>query len=244
MTTAIYLKVASDRRVETERFLRTFDSQTGVSPTTRRARHGGPPAQSRPPRGFGFRGHLTWGDAAPLPGVGTCLSVRYLAQPCGVAVDPLGPGDATTWTCRALPCPSCPWKSRIVGSGEEAPDQLLANPNWRIHPKAQRAALRDPLGSVGFVAQVLVNQRHGPPRRRPSPRRGGPLPRPTHHPGPVHRPRARRGGPRAGHPRPAGGDGGGRRREAPRAARRRQRRLRGAGGDAGRARATGDEGRP
>jgi hypothetical protein len=28
MTTAIYLKVANDRRVETERFLRTFDSPT------------------------------------------------------------------------------------------------------------------------------------------------------------------------------------------------------------------------
>jgi hypothetical protein len=27
MTTAIHLKVANDRRVETERFLRTFDSQ-------------------------------------------------------------------------------------------------------------------------------------------------------------------------------------------------------------------------
>jgi hypothetical protein len=26
-----YLKVANDRRVETERFLRTFDSRTGVS---------------------------------------------------------------------------------------------------------------------------------------------------------------------------------------------------------------------
>lgn len=27
------------------------------------------------------------------------------------------------------------WENRIVGQGEEAPDQLLANPaNWRIHP--------------------------------------------------------------------------------------------------------------
>ena len=49
-----------------------------------------------------------------------------------------------------------------MGSGEEAPDQLLANPaNWRIHGKAQRAALRDLLGSVGFVAQVIVNRRSG-----------------------------------------------------------------------------------
>jgi hypothetical protein len=32
MTTATNLKVANDCRVETERFLRTFDSLTGVSP--------------------------------------------------------------------------------------------------------------------------------------------------------------------------------------------------------------------
>ncbi len=32
--------------------------------------------------------------------------------------------------------PTAPWRNRITGSGEEAPDQLLANPaNWRIHPK-------------------------------------------------------------------------------------------------------------
>jgi ParB-like chromosome segregation protein Spo0J len=49
-----------------------------------------------------------------------------------------------------------------VGSGEEAPDQLLANPsNWRIHGKAQRAALREVLDTVGYVAQVIVNRRTG-----------------------------------------------------------------------------------
>jgi DNA modification methylase len=54
------------------------------------------------------------------------------------------------------------WANRIVGSGNEAPDQLLANPsNWRTHPKAQREALRDVLGTVGYVAQVIVNQRTG-----------------------------------------------------------------------------------
>ena len=57
---------------------------------------------------------------------------------------------------------AAPWKSRIVGSGEEAPDHLLAHPsNWRTHGRAQRAALRDILGSVGFVAQVIVNRRTG-----------------------------------------------------------------------------------
>jgi DNA modification methylase len=49
-----------------------------------------------------------------------------------------------------------------VGAGEEAPDQLLANPsNWRTHGRAQRAALRDLLDGVGFVAQVIVNRRTG-----------------------------------------------------------------------------------
>jgi DNA modification methylase len=54
------------------------------------------------------------------------------------------------------------WRNRIVGSGEEAPDQLLANPsNWRVHPKAQQQALAGILGQVGWVQQVLVNRRTG-----------------------------------------------------------------------------------
>jgi len=58
--------------------------------------------------------------------------------------------------------PPTPWRSRIVGSGEEAPDQLLANPaNWRLHPRAQQAALAGVLGQVGWVQQVLVNRRTG-----------------------------------------------------------------------------------
>jgi hypothetical protein len=37
--------------------------------------------------------------------------------------------------------PASPWRNRIIGHGEEAPDQLLANPrNWRIHPKAATRA--------------------------------------------------------------------------------------------------------
>lgn len=53
-------------------------------------------------------------------------------------------------------------RNRIVGSGEEAPDQLVANPlNWRIHPQAQQKALRGSLETVGWVQQVLVNQRTG-----------------------------------------------------------------------------------
>lgn len=52
-----------------------------------------------------------------------------------------------------------PWKSRIVGHGEEAPDQLLANPqNWRIHPKPQQDALAGVLNQVGWVQDVIVNR--------------------------------------------------------------------------------------
>lgn len=57
---------------------------------------------------------------------------------------------------------STAWRNRIVATGEEAPDQLLANPaNWRIHPKAQQDALASVLDGVGWVGSVLVNQRTG-----------------------------------------------------------------------------------
>jgi hypothetical protein len=55
-----------------------------------------------------------------------------------------------------------PWRNRITGHGEEAPDQLLANPkNWRVHPKTQEDALSGVLGQVGWVASIIVNQRTG-----------------------------------------------------------------------------------
>jgi hypothetical protein len=58
--------------------------------------------------------------------------------------------------------PPAPWRNRIVGVGEEAPDQLLANPqNWRTHPAPQRDALRGSLSEVGWVQQVMVNRRTG-----------------------------------------------------------------------------------
>jgi hypothetical protein len=42
------------------------------------------------------------------------------------------------------------------------PDQLLANPrNWRIHPKAQQEALAAVLDQVGWVQDIIVNQRTG-----------------------------------------------------------------------------------
>ena len=53
-----------------------------------------------------------------------------------------------------------PFSSRIVGEGEEAPDQLLANPlNWRRHPKVQQDALEAMLRTVGWVQRVIVNRR-------------------------------------------------------------------------------------
>ena len=54
------------------------------------------------------------------------------------------------------------WKSRIIGTGEEAPDQLLANPmNFRIHPKEQQSALKAVLDEVGWVDDVIVNKTTG-----------------------------------------------------------------------------------
>ncbi|MCL5942762.1 MAG: DNA methylase [Actinobacteria bacterium] len=54
------------------------------------------------------------------------------------------------------------WRNRIVGSGEEDPAQLLANPlNWRGHPVAQREALRGVLREVGVVQEVIINRRSG-----------------------------------------------------------------------------------
>src|SRR5476649_2556080 len=62
--------------------------------------------------------------------------------------------------------PSAPasvvWKNRIVGYGEEPPDQLLANEkNWRIHPKIQQDALQGALSKVGIVQNVIVTRRSG-----------------------------------------------------------------------------------
>ena len=58
--------------------------------------------------------------------------------------------------------PAAAWANRIVGSGAEAPDALLANPaDWRVHPKAQQDALGGVLDQVGWVQQVLVNRRTG-----------------------------------------------------------------------------------
>jgi ParB-like chromosome segregation protein Spo0J len=54
------------------------------------------------------------------------------------------------------------YESRIVGHGEVAPAELVANPsNWRTHPKAQQDALAGVLSEVGWVQDVIVNKRSG-----------------------------------------------------------------------------------
>jgi ParB-like chromosome segregation protein Spo0J len=54
------------------------------------------------------------------------------------------------------------WKNRIVGHGEEEPEQLLANPlNFRRHPGPQFEALRGSLAELGWVKSVLVNRLTG-----------------------------------------------------------------------------------
>lgn len=54
------------------------------------------------------------------------------------------------------------WENRIVGHGEESPENLLANPlNFRVHPKRQQDALQGVLDEVGVVDEVIVNQRTG-----------------------------------------------------------------------------------
>mgnify|MGYP001156005867 CR=1 FL=1 len=54
------------------------------------------------------------------------------------------------------------WRNRIVGYGEENPDQLAANPkNWRIHPQAQQEALMGVIDEVGFVQNIIVNKTTG-----------------------------------------------------------------------------------
>lgn len=54
------------------------------------------------------------------------------------------------------------WHNRIVGTGEERPENLLANPrNFRIHPKHQQDALSGVLDEVGWVDDVIVNRTTG-----------------------------------------------------------------------------------
>jgi ParB-like chromosome segregation protein Spo0J len=54
------------------------------------------------------------------------------------------------------------FQNRIVGSGEYPLDQIQFNPrNWRVHPLNQQNALKGVLDEVGWVQEVIVNQRTG-----------------------------------------------------------------------------------
>jgi len=54
------------------------------------------------------------------------------------------------------------YRDRIVGRGAVDPVTLAENPrNWRRHSKAQGAALDGLLSAVGWVREILVNQRTG-----------------------------------------------------------------------------------
>lgn len=50
------------------------------------------------------------------------------------------------------------WQNRIVGHGEKPASEFNLNPlNWRKHPDAQRAALREILAKIGWVTGVIEN---------------------------------------------------------------------------------------
>lgn len=54
------------------------------------------------------------------------------------------------------------WESRIVGTGDVDPEDLLANPlNARIHPRRQENALVEVLDRVGWVTEPIVNKTTG-----------------------------------------------------------------------------------
>lgn len=54
------------------------------------------------------------------------------------------------------------WRSRILRSGDADPTTLVPNPaNWRTHPALQAKGVRTLLNQVGWVQQVVVNERTG-----------------------------------------------------------------------------------
>lgn len=54
------------------------------------------------------------------------------------------------------------WRNRIVGSGVKPASEFTPHPNnWRLHPQAQREAVRASLDTLGWIAQVIENVRTG-----------------------------------------------------------------------------------
>src|SRR5215831_9998043 len=55
---------------------------------------------------------------------------------------------------------SSQWKKKILGSADVAPAELVANDrNFRLHPDAQKEALRGAIDDIGFIRSVTVNKR-------------------------------------------------------------------------------------
>jgi hypothetical protein len=54
------------------------------------------------------------------------------------------------------------WKNRIVGTALVDPGTLVPNKkNWRTHPRKQQEAIAGTLGELGWIQDVIVNQRTG-----------------------------------------------------------------------------------
>jgi hypothetical protein len=52
------------------------------------------------------------------------------------------------------------WRNRIVGHADIAPKELQPSPwNWREHPLLQREALQGTLKELGWIQEIVVNQR-------------------------------------------------------------------------------------
>ena len=55
-----------------------------------------------------------------------------------------------------------PFHNRVIGSGIEHIDDLLANPaNWRLHPENQQQALAGVIDDIGFIRSITVNKTTG-----------------------------------------------------------------------------------
>ena len=53
-----------------------------------------------------------------------------------------------------------PWRTRIVSTAEVDPSTLEASPyNWRQHPVLQKDAMAGTLRELGWIQQLVVNQR-------------------------------------------------------------------------------------
>jgi hypothetical protein len=77
--------------------------------------------------------------------------MKYQKKPAQAVEDPAPPAPGARL-----------WRNRIVGHAEVNPQELKPNPkNWRLHPAAQREALAGVLAEVGWVQDVIVNQRTG-----------------------------------------------------------------------------------